>query len=124
MIQAMRWFGPADPVTLAAIRQAGAAEVVTALHEIPNGAVWPQAAIAARRAAIVAAGLDWTVVESLPVDDEIKRRGPAWDARIAAWCESLANLAACGGCGKVCAGAHATVACQAGVCAIASCQAG
>ncbi|MCP3733472.1 mannonate dehydratase [Sphingomonas sp. RP10(2022)] len=92
----MRQFGPADPVTLAAIRQTGAAEVVAALHEIPNGAVWPRDAIAARHAMIADAGLDWTVVESLPVDDEIKRRGPAWDARIAAWRESLTHLAACG----------------------------
>ncbi len=96
MTQAMRWFGPADPVSLAAIRQAGASEVVTALHEVPNGAVWPRDAIAARRATIEAAGLGWTVVESLPVDDVIKTRGPLWEDRIAAYRDSLTNLAACG----------------------------
>lgn len=96
MTQAMRWFGPADPVSLAAIRQAGASEVVTALHEVPNGAVWPHDAIAARRAMIEAAGLGWTVVESLPVDDVIKTRGPLWEDRIAAYRDSLTNLAACG----------------------------
>jgi len=94
MTQTMRWFGPADPVPLAGIRQAGATEVVTALHEIPNGAVWPQAVIAARRAMIAEAGLGWTVVESLPVHDDIKVRGPRWDALIAAYRQSLIHLAA------------------------------
>ena len=56
MIQSMRWFGPADPIDLSHIRQAGATEVVTALHEIPNGVVWPREAIAERRAMIEAAG--------------------------------------------------------------------
>ncbi|MBI0476372.1 mannonate dehydratase [Sphingomonas sp. MA1305] len=94
MTQTMRWFGPADPVPLAAIRQAGTSEVVTALHDIPNGEVWPRAAIAARRAMVEAAGLRWTVVESLPVDDAIKTRGPAWEPRIDAYRQSLTNLAA------------------------------
>ncbi len=94
MIQAMRWFGPSDPVSLAAIRQAGATDVVTALHEVPNGAVWSPDAIAARQAMIADAGLRWSVVESLPVDDEIKKRGPDWAARIDAWRQSLIHLAA------------------------------
>ena len=96
MIPTMRWFGPNDPVPLAHIRQAGATEVVTALHEVPNGAVWTNAAIAARKALIAEAGLGWTVVESLPVHETIKTRGPDWDACIAAYCESLANLGANG----------------------------
>lgn len=96
MTQTMRWFGPNDPVSLRDIRQSGATEVVTALHEVPNGAVWEQAAIAARKAMVRAAGLDWRVVESLPVEEGIKTRSPEWDRLIAQYCQSLVNLAACG----------------------------
>ena len=96
MTPTMRWFGPDDPVSLRDLRQAGAREVVTALHELPNGAVWPRDAIAARRAAVQAAGLDWTVVESLPVHEGVKTRGPGWDRLIGAYRESLRHLAACG----------------------------
>lgn len=94
MTQTMRWFGPADPVRLGDIRQSGATAVVTALHEIANGAVWPRDAIRARLAEIRAAGLDWRVVESLPVHEEIKRRGVEPAALIDAYGESLRNLAA------------------------------
>lgn len=96
MMQTMRWFGPGDPVRLAGIRQAGATGIVTALHELPNGAVWPVEAIAARRDMIAAAGLCWDVVESLPVHEAIKTRGPNWDALIDAYRASVRNLAACG----------------------------
>lgn len=96
MIQTMRWFGPSDPVSLRDIRQAGASEVVTALHEIANGAVWPCETIRARKAMIEAAGLGWTVVESLPVPDAIKTRGAGWEEMIDHYRASLANLAACG----------------------------
>lgn len=92
----MRWFGASDPVKLRDIRQAGASEVVTALHEVPNGEAWSSAAIAARKREIEAAGLGWTVVESVPVHDGIKTRGPDWDELIARYCESLTNLAANG----------------------------
>jgi len=96
MTQTMRWFGPNDPVGLGAIRQAGATGVVTALHEVPNGAVWSEAAIAERRRIIEAAGLDWKVVESLPVDEGLKTRGRDWDRLIEAYVASLRNLAAHG----------------------------
>ena len=96
MIETMRWFGPSDQVTLRDIRQAGATGIVTALHEIANGDVWPQAAIAARQAEIEAAGLVWSVVESLPVHEAIKTRGADRDRLIENYRQSLTNLAACG----------------------------
>lgn len=96
MTQTLRWFGPADPVPLAHIRQAGATEVVTALHDVPNSEVWTADAIAARRREVEAAGLGWTVVESLPVHEGIKTRGPDWDRLVGAYRESLRNLAANG----------------------------
>lgn len=91
-----RWFGDRDPITLAEVRQTGATGVVTALHEIPNGAVWPQDAIRARQATIEAAGLTWSVVESVPVHEDIKRGGPLRDRAVAAYRQTLRNLAACG----------------------------
>ncbi|HUX69381.1 MAG TPA: mannonate dehydratase [Cellulomonadaceae bacterium] len=87
-----RWFGPADPITLADIRQTGATGVVTALHEIPNGEVWPEAAIAARRRLIEDAGLTWSVVESVPVHEDINTGGPDRDRWIAAYQETLRHL--------------------------------
>jgi mannonate dehydratase len=94
MTQTMRWFGPADPVTLRSIRQSGATGVVTALHEIPNGQPWPRAAVAARRAEIEAAGLSWSVVESLPVHEDVKTGGAERDRLLAAYVASLRSLAA------------------------------
>jgi len=96
MTQTMRWFGPDDPVSLRDIRQAGASEVVTALHEVANGDVWPAEAIAVRKAMIAAAGLGWTVVESLPVAEGIKTRSADWDRLIDQYRQSLRNLAANG----------------------------
>jgi len=96
MTQTMRWFGPADPVALRDIRQAGATGIVTALHELPNGVVWPLETILARQSMIRAAGLDWDVVESLPVHEGIKTRGPDWDRLIDAYRRSLRHLAAAG----------------------------
>ena len=96
MQQSWRWFGPTDPVTLSDIRQAGARGVVTALHDVPNGTAWPVETIAARKAAIEAAGLEWSVVESIPVHEDIKTGAPGWERHAEAWCVSLANLAANG----------------------------
>lgn len=91
-----RWFGPNDAIRLEEVRQTGATGIVTALHEIPNDQVWPVAAIQARKAMIEAAGLRWSVVESVPVNEAIKKGLPERDALIATYCQTLRNLAACG----------------------------
>ena len=96
MQETWRWFGPNDPVPLEHVRQAGATGVVTALHQIPNGVVWPSAEIERRQGEVRAAGLEWTVVESIPVSEDIKTRAGDWRAHIAAYQESIRNLARCG----------------------------
>lgn len=96
MTEAMRWFGPADTVTLAEIRQTGATGVYSALHDIPAGEVWPTAAIAARQAEIAAAGLAWIAVESVPVSEAIKTRTGDFARHMANYRTTLANLGAAG----------------------------
>lgn len=92
----MRWFGPSDPVSLADIRQAGCEGVVTALHQVPVGDLWTIDEINERKALIKAAGMSWTVIESLPVSEDIKKQNGNYPLHIENYKQSLRNVAACG----------------------------
>ena len=96
MEQTWRWFGPKDAVTLTDARQAGATGIVTALHDIPPGELWPIEAIRERQQVVAAAGLTWSVVEIVNVSEDIKKRGPHWQRHIDNYRQTLRNLAACG----------------------------
>jgi mannonate dehydratase len=96
MIESFRWYGPADAVSLSDIRQAGAVNVVSALHQVPNGAIWEVETIKEHQERIRQAGLEWGVVESVPVHEDIKQRKGDFKVYIENYKKTLENLASCG----------------------------
>ena len=96
MKESFRWYGPQDAVPFSAIRQAGATTIVSALHDVPNGAVWSIDAIKIHQTLIQNAGLKWAVVESVPIHEDIKQRIGDYERYIENYKTTLKNLGSCG----------------------------
>ena len=91
-----RWFGDGDPLSLAEIRQTGVKDIVAALYERNPGEAWPLDEVRARAEKVREAGLEWTVVESIPVHEDIKKHTGDWRRFVENYKTSLRNVAACG----------------------------
>ena len=96
MIETWRWFGPGDSITLEKIRQAGATGIVTSLHDVPTGEAWPLETIKSRKAMIEDAGMQWDVIESIPVHNDIKSRTGNYRELIENYKTSVRNAGAAG----------------------------